>query len=128
MPSLRRRNLYARRGKLPNVARTSSGFTPATRPSLLMRSAGLEIKECPFANLPEPRGGRWVQGLTKAKMAECVWLTPVLVAQESSFSSGPARTTCDTRSSSGCERIKRRRTRGGACTPQASGWAPAICS
>ena len=40
-----------------------------------------EIPECPFANLPESKGGRWGQGLTKAKMAECVWLKPVFVAQ-----------------------------------------------
>jgi bifunctional non-homologous end joining protein LigD len=43
--------------------------------------AGLEIAACPFANLPEPRSGRWGQGLTKAKMAECRWLEPELVAQ-----------------------------------------------
>jgi ATP-dependent DNA ligase len=40
-----------------------------------------EIRECPFANLPEARSGRWGQGLTKAKMAECQWLKPVLVGQ-----------------------------------------------
>lgn len=27
------------------------------------------------------RAGRWGQGLTKAKMAECVWLKPALVGQ-----------------------------------------------
>ena len=42
---------------------------------------GLEIAECPFANLPEAKSGRWGQRLTKAKMAECVWLKPVLVGQ-----------------------------------------------
>lgn len=42
---------------------------------------GLEIAECPFANLPEAKSGRWGQGLTKAKMAECVWLKPVIVGQ-----------------------------------------------
>ena len=29
----------------------------------------------------EARGGRWGQGLTKAKMAECQWLKPVLVGK-----------------------------------------------
>ena len=67
--------------KLMYVARTRNGFTPATRAVLFKTFKGLEIDECPFANLPEPRGGRWGQGLTKAKMAECVWLKPVLVAQ-----------------------------------------------
>ena len=33
------------------------------------------------ANLPEAKSGRWGQGLTKAKMAECQWLKPVLVGQ-----------------------------------------------
>ena len=44
-------------------------------------SSGLEIDECPFANLPEAKSGRWGQGLTAAKMAECRWLKPVLVGQ-----------------------------------------------
>jgi DNA ligase D-like protein (predicted ligase) len=69
------------KGKLIYVARTRNGFTPATRAALFKKFKGLEIDECPFANLPEPRGGRWGQGLTKAKMAECQWLKPVLVAQ-----------------------------------------------
>jgi DNA ligase D-like protein (predicted ligase) len=63
------------------VARTRNGFTPATRAALYKKFKGLEIDTCPFANLPEPRGGRWGQGLTKAKMAECTWLKPVLVGQ-----------------------------------------------
>ena len=41
----------------------------------------LEIADCPFANLPEKKAGRWGAGLTAAKMAECRWLKPVLVAQ-----------------------------------------------
>ena len=42
---------------------------------------GLAIKECPFANLPEAKSGRWGAGLTAAKMKDCRWLKPVLVAQ-----------------------------------------------
>jgi bifunctional non-homologous end joining protein LigD len=68
-------------GKLLYVARTRNGFTPSTRAALFKKFKGLEINECPFANLPEPRGGRWGQGLTKAKMADCQWLRPKLVAQ-----------------------------------------------
>ena len=67
--------------KLIYVARTRNGFTPATRVALFKKFAGLEVRECPFANLPEEKGGRWGQGLTKAKMADCVWLKPSLVAQ-----------------------------------------------
>jgi bifunctional non-homologous end joining protein LigD len=67
--------------KLIYVARTRNGFTPATRVALFKKFAGLEVRDCPFANLPEERGGRWGQGLTKAKMADCRWLQPSLVAQ-----------------------------------------------
>jgi bifunctional non-homologous end joining protein LigD len=41
----------------------------------------LEIEQCPFANLPEAKSGRWGAGLTAAKMKDCRWLSPVLVAQ-----------------------------------------------
>jgi bifunctional non-homologous end joining protein LigD len=67
--------------RLMYVARTRNGFTPVLRAQLSRRFKGLEIGECPFANLPEARSGRWGQGLTQAKMAECQWLRPVLVGQ-----------------------------------------------
>lgn len=67
--------------KLIYVARTRNGFTPALREQIFKRLRALEISDCPFANLPEPRGGRWGQGLTAAKMNECRWLKPLLVAQ-----------------------------------------------
>ena len=67
--------------KLMYAARTRNGFTPATRLALFKKFPGLEVKDCPFANLPQAKGGRWGQGLTKAKMAECRWLKPELVAQ-----------------------------------------------
>lgn len=67
--------------RLIYAARTRNGFTPVTRAQLFKKFKGLEIAECPFANLPEAKSGRWGQGLTKSKMAECVWLKPVLVGQ-----------------------------------------------
>jgi bifunctional non-homologous end joining protein LigD len=72
---------YYEEDKLMYVARTRNGFTPILREQLLRKLRALEIQECPFANLPEARSGRWGQGLTKEKMKECVWLKPVLVAQ-----------------------------------------------
>jgi bifunctional non-homologous end joining protein LigD len=63
------------------VARTRNGFTPGIREQVFKKFRGLEIPDCPFANLPEARSGRWGQGLTKAKMAQCRWLKPVLVGQ-----------------------------------------------
>ena len=67
--------------RLIYVARTRNGFTPALRQQIFKRLRALEISDCPFANLPEARGGRWGQGLTAAKMNECRWLKPSLVAQ-----------------------------------------------
>jgi ATP-dependent DNA ligase len=72
---------YYQDGKLMYAARTRNGFTPASRAELFKKIKPLEIGECPFANLPEKKAGRWGAGLTAAKMAECKWLKPVLVAQ-----------------------------------------------
>jgi DNA ligase D-like protein (predicted ligase) len=72
---------YYEGDRLIYVARTRNGFTPVTRAQLFRKLKALEISECPFVNLPEARSGRWGQGLTKAKMAECQWLKPVLVGQ-----------------------------------------------
>ena len=72
---------YYEDGKLIYVARTRNGFTPSSREQLFRRFRGLETPNCPFVNLPESRSGRWGQGLTADKMAECVWLRPSLVGQ-----------------------------------------------
>src|SRR5438046_2218688 len=53
--------------KLIYVARTRDGFTRVMRAQLFRKFKGLEIGECPFANLPEVRSGRWGQGLTKSE-------------------------------------------------------------
>jgi len=63
------------------VGRTRNGFTPAIRQRLYKLFTPLEIPTCPFVNLPEAKSGRWGVGLTKAKMADCRWLNPVLVGQ-----------------------------------------------
>ncbi len=67
--------------KLMYAARTRNGFTPALRAELFKKLKPLETKECPFANLPEKKAGRWGVGLNAAKMAECRWLKPKLVGQ-----------------------------------------------
>jgi bifunctional non-homologous end joining protein LigD len=68
-------------GKLIYAGRTRVGFTPASRAQLWRVMSALAAAECPFANLPEARGGRWGEGLTAEKMAECRWLRPLLVAR-----------------------------------------------
>ena len=67
--------------RLLYAGRTRSGFTPAVRELLMRRFRGLEVSECPFANLPEARSGRWGEGLTAEKMKSCRWVQPVLVAR-----------------------------------------------
>jgi bifunctional non-homologous end joining protein LigD len=67
--------------KLIYAARTRNGFTPSSRAALFKKLKPLEIAECPFANLPEKKAGRWGAGLTAAKMTECRWLKPHLVGQ-----------------------------------------------
>lgn len=67
--------------RLLYVARTRNGFTPESRRRLFERFKGLEIPDCPFANLPETNPGRWGQGLTQEKMRACRWLKPVLVGE-----------------------------------------------
>lgn len=63
------------------AGRTRNGFTPTSREKLSRAFQGLETADCPFANLPEARGGRWGKGLTAEKMKECRWLLPKLAAQ-----------------------------------------------
>jgi DNA ligase D-like protein (predicted ligase) len=72
---------YYEGDRLMYAARTRNGFTPALRAQLFKRFRPLEIAECPFANLPETKSGRWGQGLTAAKMVDCRWLKPELVGQ-----------------------------------------------
>jgi bifunctional non-homologous end joining protein LigD len=68
-------------GKLIYAARTRNGFTPASRMQLFKKIKPLEIEDCPFANLPEKKAGRWGAGLTAAKMSECRWMKSELVGQ-----------------------------------------------
>src|SRR5258705_1009008 len=72
---------YYEGDRLLYAARTRNGFTPVVREQLFKKFRGLEIKDCPFVNLPEAKSGRWGAGLTAAKMNDCRWLKPVLVAQ-----------------------------------------------
>ena len=68
-------------GKLMYAGRTRNGFTPSSRDQLFKLFGPLTTENCPFANLPESKSGRWGEGLTAEKMAGCRWIQPVLVAQ-----------------------------------------------
>lgn len=62
------------------VARVRAGFVPAARRAVRSRLESLITDRCPFRNLPEASSGRWGQGLTLAKMKDCIWVEPTLVA------------------------------------------------
>ena len=62
------------------AARVRAGLVPATRRELYARLKPFIVEKCPFTNLPELKSGRWGQGLTAAKMKECIWVKPKLVA------------------------------------------------
>lgn len=72
---------YYADGKLMYAGRTRNGFTPSSRDQLFRRFSTLAAQECPFANLPEARGGRWGEGLTAENMRQCRWLKPSLIGQ-----------------------------------------------
>jgi DNA ligase D-like protein (predicted ligase) len=72
---------YYDKGALMYAARTRNGFTPVVRAQLMRTFKRLETHQCPFANLPEKKSGRFGAGLTAKKMVDCRWLTPKLVGQ-----------------------------------------------
>jgi ATP-dependent DNA ligase len=72
---------FYRNDELHFCASVRAGFVPASRRSLHAALKPLETAACPFVNLPEASAGRWGQGLTAAKMKNCVWLRPEAVAQ-----------------------------------------------
>jgi hypothetical protein len=65
---------YDETGRLMFAAKTRNGFTPASRDQVFQRLERIQTTAtCPFANLPEKKPGRWGQGITSDRMAECVW-------------------------------------------------------
>ncbi len=65
--------------RLNYVAKVRAGFVPHLRREIYDKLKALEVKTCPFANLPERRRTQWA--LTAEEMKECHWLKPVKVAQ-----------------------------------------------
>lgn len=72
---------YYEGSRLLYAGRTRNGFTSSLREKLYQQFHKLEISDCPFANLPEKREGRWGLGLTIEKMKDCRWLQPKLVGE-----------------------------------------------
>ena len=68
--------------RLNFVAKVKNGFVRRTRGVVWTELKKVpRLAERPFANLPEKKGGRWGEPLTKEKMKECRWLEPTAVCQ-----------------------------------------------
>ncbi len=65
-----------RDGDLLFVENVDDGFIPATRQQVFKALQKLKTDTCPFANLPEKRGG-----FDREKMAEARWVKPKLVLE-----------------------------------------------
>ena len=61
--------------------KVGTGFNEKLLESLYKQFQGIARKDCPFANLPEKRSGRYGAGVTVAEMRRCHWLEPELVCQ-----------------------------------------------
>ena len=69
------------KGTLNFTGKVGTGFNDKLLRLLKTKMDALAQKDCPFANLPEKRQGRYGQGVTRAEMKRCHWVKPQLVAQ-----------------------------------------------
>jgi bifunctional non-homologous end joining protein LigD len=72
---------YYKEGRLLFASKVGTGFDHRLLESLYDQFQKLKREECPFANLPEKRVGRYGQGLTASEMKRCTWLSPKLVCE-----------------------------------------------
>ncbi len=72
---------YYEGDKLIFASKVGTGFDRRVLEALHKQFQKLKQPECPFANLPDKRPGRWGQGITASQMKRCTWLRPQLVAQ-----------------------------------------------
>ncbi|TXI88842.1 MAG: ATP-dependent DNA ligase [Cupriavidus sp.] len=63
------------------AGKVGTGFNAKLLRTLHSRFKGIAQDQCPFANLPLPRGGKWGQGITKTEMRFCHWVEPIMVCQ-----------------------------------------------
>jgi bifunctional non-homologous end joining protein LigD len=63
------------------AGKVRAGLVPHVRREILGKLKPLQVKECPFGNLPDVDVGRWGGGITAEQMHEMRWTTPQLVAQ-----------------------------------------------
>lgn len=72
---------YYRGKDLIFAGKVGTGFNAKLLRSLHAQLRKIAQDDCPFADLPVPRGGKWGQGITKSEMRFCHWVDPVMVCQ-----------------------------------------------
>jgi bifunctional non-homologous end joining protein LigD len=72
---------YYKEDELIYAGKVGTGFNEALLKKLRAQLAPLMREQCPFANLPEKRAGRYGAGVTPAEMKRCHWVEPKLVCQ-----------------------------------------------
>lgn len=63
------------------AGKVRAGFTPLVRRQVHAQLAPLEIRKCPFVDLPNSKTSHWGAGVTAEEMNEMRWARPKLVAQ-----------------------------------------------
>jgi bifunctional non-homologous end joining protein LigD len=63
------------------AGKVGTGFNRQLLEEMHAKFKGITQQTCPFADLPEVRGGRSGQGITATQMKRCHWLQPILVCQ-----------------------------------------------
>ena len=67
--------------RLKFAGRVGTGFSEKLLSTLHSELEKLQIKGCPFYNVPAAGRSRWDQGLSAADMKRCHWVKPKLVCQ-----------------------------------------------
>jgi bifunctional non-homologous end joining protein LigD len=67
--------------KLRFAGKVRAGLVPHVRRELVGKLKSLQLKRCPFVDLPTEGSSRWGGGVSAEDMKEITWTTPELVAQ-----------------------------------------------
>ncbi|MFL6605699.1 MAG: non-homologous end-joining DNA ligase [Steroidobacteraceae bacterium] len=68
-------------GNLRFAGKVRAGLVSHVRRELLTKLKPLEVKQCPFVNLPDAASSRWGGGVTAEQMSQMHWTRQKLVAQ-----------------------------------------------
>jgi bifunctional non-homologous end joining protein LigD len=65
------------------AGKVRSGFTARVRATVFGRIEPLQVRKCPFANLPTSHASHWGMGVTADEMTALRWVKPLTVAEVS---------------------------------------------